>query len=715
MQDRPLNMLAAPYDQSTPDNALLAQFPAAAAGELFSTVSIAECEEKSDTLQSAISCADPTQKNVQQLAMPQSLDDLPASAFPAPGQQSCKFLQTNAAADFVLWQKDAGQESYSGSVPVSHSQQCSSSLNITRQPSSSGTPAEDSCAKAFSLSDWNPVLCQPQAQLIPDSAWHIDAAYLASQSSSTSGKTSLAIADALLNDLFPQPRASLHTPDMQPALFQPGSLASRNVITQQSISPNSAPLFTGESIPRDAYAKFNQLLAIFCDLPEGVIENALQQAAYDVGAASYQLQVWLGWECRAKDDGGRNASDAVAPSAAAAGSHPLESEPPLQAQQGALLAADSETVQDASFKHTLVKLKQQFHQLSSDEVLQYLDASAGNYHTAFALIQQCLGEDLDEQDSAKQALELTDLAVAQQLQKEEDSSPKSVLDHSASSSAHGLASMQETDAKRPVTEDPSMQCKMDKLTGQFPHVSYGRLQHLLAAHEGCIIQTSRVLRHESTTSALGNPNKKPGFRPRAQATPVGSVLDPTTGLPLWSSLGAGNSAPGSASASKGLQKRSLKTERSDLSCGARDKFTEAKEQITVCKREFYAAMRAGDVQKQRLYESWVGHWHHKLAEEKRAAQKKIQPTKNAEHSNTFKLDLHALHVDEALEEVAKTISDLSKIKCIWKVEVVTGKGLHSVNQNPKLLPAVKQYLAARLMQFWDAPGRVVFMLRRSID
>ena len=52
---------------------------------------------------------------------------------------------------------------------------------------------------------------------------------------------------------------------------------------------------------------------------------------------------------------------------------------------------------------------------------------------------------------------------------------------------------------------------------------------------------------------------------------------------------------------------------------------------------------------------------------------------------------------------------------IWKVEVVTGKGLHSVNQNPKLLPAVKQYLAARLMQFWDAPGRVVFMLRRSID
>ena len=56
----------------------------------------------------------------------------------------------------------------------------------------------------------------------------------------------------------------------------------------------------------------------------------------------------------------------------------------------------SDDVQDLSFTDTLVKLEQQFHQLSSNEVLQYLTATAGNYHTAFALIQQCLGQDLDE-------------------------------------------------------------------------------------------------------------------------------------------------------------------------------------------------------------------------------------------------------------------------------------------------------------------------------
>ncbi len=32
-------------------------------------------------------------------------------------------------------------------------------------------------------------------------------------------------------------------------------------------------------------------------------------------------------------------------------------------------------------------------------------------------------------------------------------------------------------------------------------------------------------------------------------------------------------------------------------------------------------------------------------------------------SNTFKVDLHALHVDEAVAEMEKTILDLSRFKC----------------------------------------------------
>ncbi len=63
---------------------------------------------------------------------------------------------------------------------------------------------------------------------------------------------------------------------------------------------------------------------------------------------------------------------------------------------------------------------------------------------AFLLFDSILRHSVQPmQDSAKQDLELKDLAVAQQLQKEEESSPKSVLDQLASSSTHELAPMQQ--------------------------------------------------------------------------------------------------------------------------------------------------------------------------------------------------------------------------------------------------------------------------------
>ena len=37
--------------------------------------------------------------------------------------------------------------------------------------------------------------------------------------------------------------------------------------------------------------------------------------------------------------------------------------------------------------------------------------------------------------------------------------------------------------------------------------------------------------------------------------------------------------------------------------------------------------------------------------------------RNAELTNTYKLDLHALHVDEALEKIEETRRDLRKFPC----------------------------------------------------
>ena len=51
----------------------------------------------------------------------------------------------------------------------------------------------------------------------------------------------------------------------------------------------------------------------------------------------------------------------------------------------------------------------------------------------------------------------------------------------------------------------------------------------------------------------------------------------------------------------------------------------------------------------------------------------------------------------------------------WMVEVITGKGLHSVGKDPKLLPAVRQYLGDRGFHWWDAPGKVVFKIAPEED
>ena len=47
----------------------------------------------------------------------------------------------------------------------------------------------------------------------------------------------------------------------------------------------------------------------------------------------------------------------------------------------------------------------------------------------------------------------------------------------------------------------------------------------------------------------------------------------------------------------------------------------------------------------------------------------------------------------------------------WQIEAVTGKGLHSVGNEPKLLPAVKQFLDSEGIPWWPGnPGMVVFQL-----
>ncbi|KAL6781747.1 hypothetical protein ACKKBF_B09285 [Auxenochlorella protothecoides x Auxenochlorella symbiontica] len=69
---------------------------------------------------------------------------------------------------------------------------------------------------------------------------------------------------------------------------------------------------------------------------------------------------------------------------------------------------------------------------------------------------------------------------------------------------------------------------------------------------------------------------------------------------------------------------------------------------------------------------------------------------NSVHRNEFTLDLHGMHVEEALEVLKRHLHTFSKLGHPGGVflKIITGKGKHSTNQAPKLLPAVTRYLAA---------------------
>ena len=63
--------------------------------------------------------------------------------------------------------------------------------------------------------------------------------------------------------------------------------------------------------------------------------------------------------------------------------------------------------------------------------------------------------------------------------------------------------------------------------------------------------------------------------------------------------------------------------------------------------------------------------------------------RNAEVSNTFKVDLHALHVDEAIYEVDRTIKALSPFKCKYCQAVCVCLCLHvSLHAGVHVLPCV---------------------------
>lgn len=58
----------------------------------------------------------------------------------------------------------------------------------------------------------------------------------------------------------------------------------------------------------------------------------------------------------------------------------------------------------------------------------------------------------------------------------------------------------------------------------------------------------------------------------------------------------------------------------------------------------------------------------------------------------FILDLHGMSVDVAMEKLERTLGGISALPGRCSIEVITGRGLHSLGQRPLIKHAVLQYL-----------------------
>ncbi|KAL0032695.1 hypothetical protein WJX79_003892 [Trebouxia sp. C0005] len=102
-----------------------------------------------------------------------------------------------------------------------------------------------------------------------------------------------------------------------------------------------------------------------------------------------------------------------------------------------------------------------------------------------------------------------------------------------------------------------------------------------------------------------------------------------------------------------------------------------------------------------------GKEHAHLAKEARQrANQAAYDSCNVSVTNRFKVDLHGLHVEEALQVLEQHLLSLGGLGCPGGIllQVITGIGKHSTNGRPKILPAVIRYLSDAGHRFSEAVG-----------
>lgn len=118
------------------------------------------------------------------------------------------------------------------------------------------------------------------------------------------------------------------------------------------------------------------------------------------------------------------------------------------------------------------------------------------------------------------------------------------------------------------------------------------------------------------------------------------------------------------------------------------------------------------------YYARIGNLHAaKLTEANQRASQKILEATNANHRDANCLDLHLLHVPEAMKATQAFLSERMRILTVrgmkqMEVSLITGRGAHSMGGQAKLKPAIKDFLHRSGYTFYEAnAGMFIITLR----
>ncbi|CAI7749622.1 unnamed protein product [Closterium sp. NIES-53] len=112
-------------------------------------------------------------------------------------------------------------------------------------------------------------------------------------------------------------------------------------------------------------------------------------------------------------------------------------------------------------------------------------------------------------------------------------------------------------------------------------------------------------------------------------------------------------------------------------------------------REASEAWRRGERQRAAALADKGHEYREQYQELMQAAGKRIFKENNERLGNNMDVDLHHLHVDEALQHLQLHLTLLQTLPTLSSITVITGRGKHSASGQAKIKPAVHRYLQKR--------------------